>query len=335
MKINEILLKNLFLSPALIAGLSLLLVDRVEAQYTFGPEVQSTNTASITYDSGTGTFQYTDAANSTEDHAYLPLTGTASTFITTTNGWTASINVTISARSMTVASGKSSHVVMGLVVVSGNIGNDVVFIFSAQDNNTGGGDDQIYPDGWYGTAVRFGAQTNGVENVTTALGNSLPSSNGSVYLPLSGGTNALAGTESFSNVTGVLTLSYNASTSTVTGYYNGTPIGSYSLASWGSNPPLSLAVWGGSGSGVDVPVGTDTASNFFAGVAPQLAIVCSGANVILTWPTNAAGFTLQSTTNLTPPAVWTTVSPAPVVVNTNNAVTNAISGTEQFYRLSQ
>ena len=180
MKINEILLKNLFLSPALIAGLSLLLVDRVEAQYTFGPEVQSTNTASITYDSGTGTFQYTDAANSTEDHAYLPLTGTASTFITTTNGWTASINVTISARSMTVASGKSSHVVMGLVVVSGNIGNDVVFIFSAQDNNTGGGDDQIYPDGWYGTAVRFGAQTNGVENVTTALGNSLPSSNGSV-----------------------------------------------------------------------------------------------------------------------------------------------------------
>ena len=31
---------------------------------------------------------------------------------------------------------------------------------------------------------------------------------------------------------------------------------------------------------------------------PQLTIIPSGANVILTWPTNATGFTLQSTTNL-------------------------------------
>ena len=58
-------------------------------------------------------------------------------------------------------------------------------------------------------------------------------------------------------------------------------------------------------------------------------------NVILTWPTNAAGFTLQSTTNLVSPAVWTTDSPAPVVVNGQNTVTNPISGTQQFFRLSQ
>ena len=68
---------------------------------------------------------------------------------------------------------------------------------------------------------------------------------------------------------------------------------------------------------------------------PQLTIIPSGADVILTWPTNAAEFTLQSTTNLVSPAVWTTVSPAPVVVNGQNAVTNPISGTQQFYRLSQ
>ena len=42
---------------------------------------------------------------------------------------------------------------------------------------------------------------------------------------------------------------------------------------------------------------------------PQLTIIPSGANVILTWPTNATGFTLQSTTNLVSPAVWTTNSP--------------------------
>jgi uncharacterized repeat protein (TIGR03803 family) len=70
-------------------------------------------------------------------------------------------------------------------------------------------------------------------------------------------------------------------------------------------------------------------------IPPQLTIIPSGANVILTWPTNAAGFTLQSTTNLVSPAVWSTVSPAPVVVNGQNAVTNPISGTQKFYRLSQ
>src|ERR1035441_6051250 len=73
---------------------------------------------------------------------------------------------------------------------------------------------------------------------------------------------------------------------------------------------------------------------------PQLTIVPSQTNVILTWLTNNLGFdytsfTLQSTPNLIPPAVWTTVSPAPVVVNGQNTVTNPISGTQMFYRLSQ
>jgi hypothetical protein len=70
-------------------------------------------------------------------------------------------------------------------------------------------------------------------------------------------------------------------------------------------------------------------------IPPQLSIIPSGANVILTWPTNAAGFTLQATTNLVPPALWSTVSPDPVVVNGQNAVTNPVSGTQQFYRLIQ
>jgi uncharacterized repeat protein (TIGR03803 family) len=69
--------------------------------------------------------------------------------------------------------------------------------------------------------------------------------------------------------------------------------------------------------------------------APTLTIFPSGANVVLTWPTNATGFTLQSTTNLVLTTVWSNVSPAAVVVNTNNAVTNAISGKQKFYRLSQ
>jgi hypothetical protein len=72
---------------------------------------------------------------------------------------------------------------------------------------------------------------------------------------------------------------------------------------------------------------------------PQLAVVPSGPNVILTWPTNYAGFdytryTLQSTTNLASP-IWTTNLPAPVVVNGLNTVTNPVSGVQEFFRMSQ
>ena len=67
----------------------------------------------------------------------------------------------------------------------------------------------------------------------------------------------------------------------------------------------------------------------------NLTLIPSGANVILAWPTNATGFTLQSTTNLGSAALWITNSPPPVVVNGQNIVTNPISGTQQFFRLSQ
>ena len=68
---------------------------------------------------------------------------------------------------------------------------------------------------------------------------------------------------------------------------------------------------------------------------PLLTLIPFGANVILTWPTNAVGFTLQSTTNLGSPANWSTNSPAPIVIGGQNVITNLITGAQQFYRLSQ
>jgi RHS repeat-associated protein len=73
--------------------------------------------------------------------------------------------------------------------------------------------------------------------------------------------------------------------------------------------------------------------------APQLAIAVSGSNVILTWPTNMAGFdftgyTLQCATS--PVSTnWCAVTPPPVVVNGQQTVTNPISATQMFYRLTQ
>jgi uncharacterized repeat protein (TIGR03803 family) len=101
------------------------------------------------------------------------------------------------------------------------------------------------------------------------------------------------------------------------------PLGGLILS---GNVLYGTAYWGGSS-------GNGTVFSLF--IPPQLTIIPSGANVILTWPTNATGFTLQSTTNLVSPAVWSIVSPAPVVVNGQNAVTNSTPGTKKFYRLSQ
>jgi hypothetical protein len=72
-----------------------------------------------------------------------------------------------------------------------------------------------------------------------------------------------------------------------------------------------------------------------ANATVQLTITRLGANVILTWPTNYTGFTLQSTTNLGSSALWTTNSQAAMVAKGQYAVTDAISGTQKFYRLTQ
>jgi hypothetical protein len=60
---------------------------------------------------------------------------------------------------------------------------------------------------------------------------------------------------------------------------------------------------------------------------PQLRITVSGINVILTWPADMTGFTLESSPTLTSP-IWSPVAG-------QFTVTNAINGSEKFYRLRQ
>jgi uncharacterized repeat protein (TIGR03803 family) len=68
---------------------------------------------------------------------------------------------------------------------------------------------------------------------------------------------------------------------------------------------------------------------------PKLSITTSGTNVILTWPTSSIVFILQTSTGLGLSVVWTNNFPAPILGNGQNIVTNAISTTPQFYRLSR
>jgi hypothetical protein len=314
-------IKTLFFLPTLIAGFGLAPVGLVVAQpYTFGSEVKTTSTGSLTYNPGTGAFQFTNGVGSA-GYAYLPLTGSAASLIAASNGWTASLAVNITATTMTNLGGGGTPINgLALGVFSGSFTQDRIFFILSQVNNTAGTDLSDYVNGFYGTAAKFSVISNGNEQITTLLDGSQSGSEGDSYLALPGsGTNASTTTEPVGSAAGVLTLAYNASAKTVTGFFNKTPVGSYSIASWGSNPPLTLAVAGSSsGANVGVPVGADTASNFFAG----------------TLAANAAEFTLQSATNLST-AVWSTNLNVPVVVNGQYTVTNPISGTQKFYELSQ
>jgi len=68
---------------------------------------------------------------------------------------------------------------------------------------------------------------------------------------------------------------------------------------------------------------------------PQLTISPAGANVLLTWPTNAAGFTLQSSSDLSSAANWLDSTATPTVLADHYVVTNRISAAAQFYRLKK
>ena len=59
----------------------------------------------------------------------------------------------------------------------------------------------------------------------------------------------------------------------------------------------------------------------------------SGNELILSWPANVVGFTLQSTLNLTPPVTWIDSTQSPAVIGAQFTVTQTISGSAQFYRL--
>jgi subtilisin family serine protease len=68
--------------------------------------------------------------------------------------------------------------------------------------------------------------------------------------------------------------------------------------------------------------------------SPTLQVARVGNQILLSWPTNATGFVLRSTANLSGSG-WGTVATTPVVVAGRFFVTNTISGNARFYRLQK
>jgi hypothetical protein len=71
---------------------------------------------------------------------------------------------------------------------------------------------------------------------------------------------------------------------------------------------------------------------------PSLASRAAGTlwpstnSMILSWPANATGFTLQSTQDLSQPASWLDVTNSPAVTGGQFTVTNPMSSPAQFFR---
>jgi hypothetical protein len=70
-----------------------------------------------------------------------------------------------------------------------------------------------------------------------------------------------------------------------------------------------------------------------APISASLAIEIVGSNVRVSWPTSATGFSLQSTTSLSP-ASWGPAGGTLTVEGDQNVVTLPATGT-QFFRLQQ
>jgi hypothetical protein len=72
---------------------------------------------------------------------------------------------------------------------------------------------------------------------------------------------------------------------------------------------------------------------FLTSVArPRLRVTKAGGEILLSWTNSATGFTLEEAAGVAGVS-WSAASPAPVVTNGENRITNTASGARRFYRL--
>jgi hypothetical protein len=83
---------------------------------------------------------------------------------------------------------------------------------------------------------------------------------------------------------------------------------------------------------LDVPAVVEASS----AVDPTLRIATAGSEVVVSWPTNGTtGYQLESAPSLTSPVTWSSNGPPPVVVGELYMVTNAVVGSQKWYRLAK
>ena len=198
-------------------------------------------------------------------------------------------------------------------------------------------DNTLYGTGYeggssgYGTLFKVNTDGTGFTNLHTFAGYPSDGANPYAGLILSGHT--LYGTARNGGTSGSGTVfAVNTDGTGFTTLYRFTatvvdPSSGYPTNSDGAHPQAGLILTNNTLYGTAERGGSSGNGTVFSLSLPlpQLTIIRSGLNVILTWPTNAAGYTLQS---------------APIIAGTftnisgTNPYTNAITSTPQFFRLS-
>jgi hypothetical protein len=79
--------------------------------------------------------------------------------------------------------------------------------------------------------------------------------------------------------------------------------------------------------------GARAASEWAAADAPVLSIRREGNEILLSWPAEVAGYSIESTETLDESAIWTPITNPPEVVEGQNTVTDNLGDKPKFYRL--
>jgi uncharacterized repeat protein (TIGR03803 family) len=188
-----------------------------------------------------------------------------------------------------------------------------------------------YGGGTYGNGVVFAVSTNGLffTNLYSFTGGS-DGSGPRAGLTVSGGTlyGTTSGGGTYTNGT-LFAIGVNGS--------NFRSLYSFTGGGDGADPQTDLILSGNTLYGTAAGGGSSGNGTVFSYSLSQLilTIARSGSNVVLSWPTGFSGYNLEFATNLVPPTVWNTNLPAPVILGGFNTVTNIISTSSKFYRLSQ
>ena len=106
----------------------------------------------------------------------------------------------------------------------------------------------------------------------------------------------------------------------------------------------SLVGWGGNSSGqATVPADTNFVAisagyNLSLAIQVQLPILNiarAGNDVVLSWPANETGYSLESSTDLTLPVNWSKVPGTPAITGNQYTVTESLANGNRLYRLKK
>ena len=152
-------------------------------------------------------------------------------------------------------------------------------------------------------------------------------------------TNGLHPTFLDTNVTYAVVSRYNVGTDETTLWINPASEASPSVTATDAATPImvdSFALRQSGGIGVfsldDLKIGTAFTDVSVVAANYSLIVARTGSDVVVSWPTAASGFTLQSCDSLTT-TNWQNVAGSPVVVDSNNYVTNSALSGHAFFRL--